>query len=45
MEEIEQMLESLHMEILALLKLTEAIQKKAEGVAQSVIDLEQKLDT
>ncbi len=43
--EIDAMVESIHMEILALIKLAEAVQKKTEEVAQSVINLEQKLES
>ncbi len=42
-DETEEMLEALHMEILALIKLAEAVQQKTEAVAQAVLDLEQKL--
>ena len=44
-DDIDRMIEALHMEILVLIKLTEAIQEKTKGVAQAVLDLEQKLDT
>ena len=43
MDEAEAIIESLHMEILALIKLTEAVQKKTANVAQSLLELEEKL--
>ncbi len=42
-DETEKMLEVLHMEILALIKLAEAVQTKTAEVAQSVLELEEKI--
>ncbi len=42
-DETEKMLDALHMEILALIKLAEAVQTKTAEVAQSVLELEEKL--
>ena len=44
-DETEKMLDALHMEILALIKLAEAVQTKTAAVAQSVLELEQKLES
>ncbi len=41
--EIDAMVESLHMEVLALIKLAEAVQKKTADVAQSLLELGEKL--
>ncbi len=41
--EIDAMVESIHMEILALSKLADAVQEKIAAVAQSVLELEEKL--
>ena len=43
-DEIDKMIETLHMEILVLIKLTEAIQGKAAEIAQTVLELERGLD-
>ena len=42
-DEAEKMLDALHMEILTLIKLAEAVQTKTAEVAQSVLELEEKL--